>query len=66
MAVVKFVLNDTDRSTDQGYPFRFRCDHCGNGYEWTYHANKMASPTTCGASAGTGKFRAECGVRPRG
>ena len=41
MAVIKFVQNYTDLSTDQGYQFRFHCDHCGNGYESTYQANKM-------------------------
>jgi hypothetical protein len=42
MAVIKFVQNYDDLSTDRGYQFRFRCDHCGNGYESTYQANGLS------------------------
>lgn len=32
MALIGFVANYDDLSTDRGYQFRFRCDKCGNGY----------------------------------
>lgn len=41
MAVIEFVQNYNDLSTDQGYQFRFHCDRCGNGYQSTYVANKI-------------------------
>ena len=41
MAVIEFVQNYSDLSTDQGYQFRFHCDRCGNGYQSSYVANKI-------------------------
>jgi hypothetical protein len=41
MAVIEFVQNYTDLSTDQGYQFRFHCDHCGNGFQSSYVSNKL-------------------------
>ena len=32
MALIKFVRNYDDLSTDRGYQFKFHCDKCGNGY----------------------------------
>jgi hypothetical protein len=32
MALVPFVQNHDDLSTDRGYQFKFYCDKCGNGY----------------------------------
>ena len=32
MAMIKFVRNHDDLSTDKGYQFKFYCDKCGNGY----------------------------------
>lgn len=32
MALISFVSNYDDLSTDRGYQFRFRCDKCGNGH----------------------------------
>lgn len=32
MALVSFVRNYDDLSTDRGYQFKFHCDKCGNGY----------------------------------
>lgn len=31
MALIKFVANYDDLSTDKGYQFKFYCDKCGNG-----------------------------------
>jgi membrane protease subunit (stomatin/prohibitin family) len=32
MALIRFVANYDDLSTDKGYQFKFYCDKCGNGY----------------------------------
>lgn len=32
MALIQFVRNYEDLSTDRGYQFKFHCDHCGNGH----------------------------------
>ncbi|HEX5706365.1 MAG TPA: hypothetical protein VFX96_03665 [Pyrinomonadaceae bacterium] len=32
MAMIQFVNNYEDLSTDRGYQFKFNCDKCGNGY----------------------------------
>lgn len=32
MALIGFVANHEDMSTDRGYQFKFRCDKCGNGF----------------------------------
>jgi hypothetical protein len=32
MALIQFVRNYSDLSTDRGFQFKFHCDKCGNGY----------------------------------
>ena len=32
MALIQFVSNYDDLSTDRGYQFKFHCDRCGNGH----------------------------------
>ena len=32
MAMIQFVSNYQDLSTDHGFQFKFHCDKCGNGY----------------------------------
>lgn len=32
MAMIQFVANYDDLSTDRGFQFKFYCDKCGNGY----------------------------------
>jgi NADH pyrophosphatase NudC (nudix superfamily) len=32
MAMIQFVSNYDDLSTDRGYQFKFHCDKCGNGF----------------------------------
>jgi len=32
MALIEFVRNTEDLSTDRGYQFRFHCDKCGSGW----------------------------------
>src|SRR5689334_13579040 len=41
MAVIEFVQNYDDLSTDQGYQFRFHCNRCGNGYMSSFIPNKF-------------------------
>src|SRR5437870_13208533 len=36
MALIQFVRNYDDLSTDRGFQFKFYCDRCGNGYETTF------------------------------
>ena len=42
MALIQFVRNYDDLSTDRGFQFKFFCDRCGNGYETTFQANPTA------------------------
>jgi hypothetical protein len=46
MAMIEFVRNHTDHSTDRGYQFEFRCDHCYSGYMSTF------DPSVIGAAGG--------------
>lgn len=41
MAVIEFVHNYSDLSTDQGYQFQFFCNRCGNGYMSSYVPNRL-------------------------
>lgn len=41
MAVIEFVQNYSDLSTDQGFQFRFHCDRCGNGYMSSFQPNRL-------------------------
>ena len=43
MAMIEFVRNYSDRSTDKGYQFEFHCDHCGNGYVSSYQASLIGT-----------------------
>jgi DNA-directed RNA polymerase subunit M/transcription elongation factor TFIIS len=52
MAVIEFVQNYSDLSTDQGYQFKFHCDRCGNGYMSTYQANKLEAAESFLKAAG--------------
>ena len=33
MALIQFVRNHSDHSTERGFQFEFHCDRCGNGYQ---------------------------------
>ena len=39
MAMIQFVHNYEDLSTDRGYQFKFYCDKCGNGHMSRYQAS---------------------------
>ncbi len=41
MNVIEFVQNYDDLSTDEGFQFRFYCDHCRNGYLSGFQKNKL-------------------------
>jgi len=36
MALIQFVRNHSDLSTDRGFQFEFFCDRCGNGYRTSF------------------------------
>ncbi len=39
MAVIKFVRNYSDESTERGFQFEFYCDRCGTGYRTPFKAS---------------------------
>ena len=41
MALIEFVQNYDDLSTDMGYQFKFHCDRCRNGFMSTFQASTM-------------------------
>jgi hypothetical protein len=41
MALIQFVRNYDDLSTDRGYQFKFHCDKCGNGYMTQFQASSI-------------------------
>ncbi|HLJ50903.1 MAG TPA: zinc-ribbon domain-containing protein [Bryobacteraceae bacterium] len=46
MALIQFVRNYDDLSTDRGYQFKFHCDKCGNGFMTQF------KPSTLGMAQG--------------
>jgi len=41
MALIQFVQNYQDLSTDKGFQFKFHCDKCGNGYMTHFHPSAI-------------------------
>ena len=41
MALIQFVQNYQDLSTDRGYQFKFNCDHCNNGFMTGFQASAI-------------------------
>ena len=41
MALIQFVQNYQDLSTDKGFQFKFYCDKCGNGYMTRFQASAL-------------------------
>lgn len=39
MALIKFVRNHKDLSTDRGFQFEFFCDRCGSGYQTRFQSS---------------------------
>lgn len=52
MALIQFVRNHDDLSTDRGYQFKFYCDKCGNGYLSEFDASLLG--TASGLLRGAG------------
>ncbi len=50
--MIEFVRNYTDHSTDRGYQFEFRCDHCSNGYMSSYQASMVGTAGSLLQAAG--------------
>lgn len=41
MALIQFVRNQDDLSTDRGFQFKFYCDKCGNGFMSRFENNAL-------------------------
>jgi DNA-directed RNA polymerase subunit M/transcription elongation factor TFIIS len=41
MAMIQFVSNYQDLSTDKGFQFKFDCDKCGNGYMSSFQTSTI-------------------------
>ncbi|HEX8070279.1 MAG TPA: hypothetical protein VF546_10035 [Pyrinomonadaceae bacterium] len=52
MALVQFVRNYDDLSTDKGFQFKFYCDKCGNGYLTRYQASTLGTASSFLRAAG--------------
>jgi membrane protease subunit (stomatin/prohibitin family) len=52
MALVQFVSNYEDLSTDRGYQFKFHCDKCGNGYMSRFQASAIGTAGSLLRAAG--------------
>jgi hypothetical protein len=45
MALINFVHNYNDLSTDSGFQFEFCCDRCGNGYQTRFEPSVIGGVT---------------------
>ena len=52
MAMIQFVSNYDDLSTDKGYQFKFYCDKCGNGFMSRYQASTLGTAGSLLRAAG--------------
>jgi hypothetical protein len=52
MALVQFVRNYEDLSTDKGFQFKFYCDKCGNGYLSRFQASTLGTAGSLLRAAG--------------
>ena len=39
--IIQFITNYDDLSTDKGFPFKFHCDQCRNGYMSHFQPNAI-------------------------
>ena len=53
MALIQFVRNFDDLSTDRGYQFKFYCDKCQNGYLSTFQPSVMGTAGSLLKAAGS-------------
>jgi hypothetical protein len=52
MALIQFVQNYEDLSTDRGYQFRFHCDKCGNGHITRFQTSTLGMAESALRAAG--------------
>jgi len=52
MAMIQFVRNYDDLSTDKGYQFKFQCDKCGNGFMSRYQTSTLGMANSLFRAAG--------------
>lgn len=52
MAMIQFVRNYTDLSTDKGFQFKFHCDKCGNGFMSQYQVSTLGMASSVLRAAG--------------
>ena len=52
MALIKFVRNYDDLSTDRGFQFKFYCDKCGNGYLSAFQTSTIGTAGSLLRAAG--------------
>jgi len=52
MALIQFVRNHDDLSTDKGYQFKFYCDKCGNGYMSAFQSSLVGTAGSLLRAAG--------------
>lgn len=52
MAMIQFVRNYDDLSTDRGYQFKFHCDKCGNGHMSRYEPSVLGTTGSLLRAAG--------------
>jgi ElaB/YqjD/DUF883 family membrane-anchored ribosome-binding protein len=52
MALIQFVRNYDDLSTDRGYQFKFYCDKCGNGFMTRFQASAIGTAGSLLRAAG--------------
>lgn len=53
MAMIQFVSNYDDLSTDRGYQFKFHCDKCGNGFMSRFQASTIGTAGSLLRAAGS-------------
>jgi Double zinc ribbon/Prokaryotic RING finger family 2 len=52
MALIQFVRNHDDLSTDKGFQFKFYCDKCGNGYMSAFQTSLVGTAGSLLRAAG--------------
>lgn len=52
MALIQFVRNHEDLSTDRGFQFKFFCDKCGNGFISRFQASTLGTAGSLLRAAG--------------
>ncbi len=53
MAIIQFVRNMDDLSTERGFQFKFHCDKCGNGYLSSFQPSVIGTAGSLLKAAGS-------------